>query len=607
MSEEGNPAVENAPSRAALRRQWSQAALTPSRRGFIEKLRRQEGDPLRIGIFSSTTWRPIAPFLEGELLIERLVPALRFFEYGALDAEIAGGSGVFDAAVLAADDLESYGGLFHARLPFPEEKAREALQGILRRVDRLLDRAPQVLVLLPPAPPRLPFPLDRTPEGEALSGRVLRFSQELLSALSARRGVAAIDGEAALADLGRATARDPRLWEIGRVQYTEAGFLTLARALALPLLLKAGRGIKAVVVDLDNTLWGGLVGEGGIGGVELSESYPGSAFVELQMELRAWKDAGLLLAIASKNNPTDALAVLDGHPRMLLSSRDFDQIEIGWHSKAESLGRIIETFRIGADAVLFIDDNPREREEIEQAFPEIRILDLPEHPMGYREALRKIPWPLFAGSSEEDGRRGDLQRQERARRSAAEAAASREDYLRSLDIEIEVSIDEPADAARIAQLHQKTNQFNLDPVRYGETEIAAAMAAPHRSVIGLRYRDRFGDAGLIAAAVVDCEGETPRVETFLLSCRIIGLGIEEVLLHEVLRAAPEGAVAIRLPFRPTEKNTPARKFLESLVGIEPAAPEIVVPIERLPRMPPWIRIRPAPAATPREMEAVHAS
>ncbi len=607
MSQAKTSSVETASSRAALRRQWSEAALTTSRRGFIERQRRQGGDAVRIGVFSSTTWRPIAPFLEGELLIEGLVPALRFFEYGALDAEIAGGGDLFDAAILAADDLESYGGLFRARSPFPEEKSQEALQGILGRVDRLLERAPQVLVLLPPAPPRLPFPLDWTPDGEALSGRILRFSRELLSALSARPGVVAIDGEAALADLGRTAARDRRLWEIGRVPYTEAGFLALARALAPPLLLKAGRGIKAVVVDLDNTLWGGLAGEGGIPGVDLGEGYPGSAFIEMQEELRIWKESGLLLAVASKNNRADALAVLDGHPRMLLSSRDFDHLEIGWHSKAESVGRIIETFRISSGAVLFIDDNAREREEVERAFPEIRILDLPGDPMGYVEALRRIPWPLFAGSTEEDGRRGDLQRQERERRSAAGAAASREDYLRSLDIEVSVSIDDPADVARIAQLHQKTNQFNLDPVRYGEPEIAAAMASPLRSVIGLRYRDRFGDAGLIGAAVVDCEGETPRVETFLLSCRIIGLGVEEVLLGEIVRAAPEGATAIRLPYRPTEKNEPARKFLESLTGVEPAVPGVVIPIERLAQIPAWIRLYPAPAASPREMETLHAS
>ncbi|MCA8962943.1 MAG: HAD-IIIC family phosphatase, partial [Planctomycetes bacterium] len=166
------------------------------------------------------------------------------------------------------------------------------------------------------------------------------------------------------------------------------------------------------MLDLDNTLWGGVLGEDGLEGIALGDDYPGSCFRAFQREVLRWRRAGVLIAIASKNNVDDALEALREHPEMQLGPQDLDHLEIHWEPKPVSVQRILETFNIGQEAVLFVDDNPRERDAVAQAFPRIRLFDFPDEPLEIVPRFRRLPWPVFGATSEEDGRRAELQRQQ---------------------------------------------------------------------------------------------------------------------------------------------------------------------------------------------------
>ncbi|MCI0650275.1 MAG: HAD-IIIC family phosphatase [Planctomycetes bacterium] len=584
-------AATQAEIRPPTRAEWRQAALTAGRAGVLERLRARGGEALEFAIFSTTTWRPLEPFLAAELLLDGVAPRLHFFEYEAMDAQIAVQQRPFDCALLAIDDERTYASLHDPARPWTEADAARLRGEFLRRVDLAAASARHLFVLEPHMPHASAYPLHVAAEGGTVRERVAAFRRKLGAELAGRTEVERLDPGAWEEEIGRAAAFDLRLWHLARLRYTEAAFAWIARDLARRILLKSGRGLKAVIVDLDNTLWGGIVGEVGAGGIALGDGYPGACYLELQAELRRWRESGILLAAASKNNRDDALAAIDGHPAMLLRSTDFAHLEIHWEEKAESVARILEAFNIGADSALYIDDSPRERAAVAAAHPALRVLDLPDEPLDFAPALRAVPWPLFAGTSAEDLRRGELQSQHAERAALLADPATRVEHLRSLAIGVRVRCDDPADLARVAQLHAKTNQFNLDPKRLTESEIQSAMNDPGAIVAAMDYCDRFGDAGMVGAAVARLGGTELRIETMLLSCRVIGLGVEVALLRALVEeAAARGAEPreVHLPYRATEKNAPARAFLEEIGALDPGGACRAVAVAALPALPEWI-------------------
>lgn len=571
------------------RARWREERLGAARGALVEELVATTDRTVRIDVLAQTTWRPIAPFLRGELACEGIAAELRFHENERLEAALAAGGERIDAAILALDDPERFDGLLDAAVPLAPERVERFVASVRGRCELLRARARTVLVAWPAVDTREAFPLDRlsVAAGEDIASRDAALRSQVRAAVCAIPGAVFIDLGVATAAIGSDRARDPRLWEIGRIAWSEAGFAEIAAALLPPLLAAQGVGIKAVVVDLDHTLWSGVVGERGARAVEVDP--PRAA---LQAELRRWKEAGVLLAIASKNSLEDARGPFDEHPGMRLAWEDFAAHEAHWDPKPESLRRIIARFGIGADAVLFIDDNPREREAVRVGVPGVRVLELAEDAAEWPRQLRSLPWPLFASRSDEDRRRGELQEQRDARREALSGVdpAGGEEHLASLGIELEIRFDAEETIDRVARMHAKTNQFHLDPIRLSEAEIRDWGSVPGRSVVAARYRDRFGDAGIIGAALVERRGTEVWVETFLLSCRVIGLGVERALLAEILRRTGEGSESVRLPYRGTERNEPARRFLADLCGAPPVEGGVRLPRERWPATPAWIGI-----------------
>ena len=317
-----------------------------------------------------------------------------------------------------------------------------------------------------------------------------------------------------------------------------------------------------MAVDLDNTLWGGVIGEDGMNGIRLGAEYPGAAFQELQRALLDLSRRGILLAVCSKNNPADAMEALSGHPGMVLQPRDFAAMRINWNDKAQNLREIAAELNIGLDTIAFLDDNPVERQQVREQAPEAIVIHLPEDPMGYAQAVRDCPWFERLTLSEEDLRRGELLRgAARARRNWKRSVTSKEDFYRSLEQVAEIAPVNPQTLARVSQLTQKTNQFNLTTRRYTEQQIAEMAASPAWRVWTLRVKDRYADNGLVGVAIAELDGEVCEIDSFLMSCRVIGRTVETAFLaHLAADARQQGATVLQGWFLPTKKNAPAREF-----------------------------------------------
>ena len=402
--------------------------------------------------------------------------------------------------------------------------------------------------------------LDAQREDNAAEA-IQRINRGLCALAGEYRGVYILDYDTLVARHGRERWGDARKWLTVRLPVASANLPHLAAEWLRFLHPLAGKVAKCVAVDLDNTLWGGIVGEDGVNGIRLGAEYPGAAFQELQRALRDLSRRGILLAVCSKNNPADAMEALSGHPGMLLQPRDFAAMRINWNDKAPNLREIAAELNIGLDTVAFLDDNPVERQQVREQAPDAIVIPLPDDPMDYAQAVRDCPWFERLTLSEEDRQRGDYYAAQRDRVELERTVTSKEDFYRSLEQVAEIAPVNAQTLARVSQLTQKTNQFNLTTRRYTEQQIAGMAAAPNWRVWSLRVKDRFADNGLVGVSIARIDGQVCEIDTFLMSCRVIGRTVETALLsHLAADARQRGASVLQGWYFPTKKNTPAREF-----------------------------------------------
>lgn len=388
---------------------------------------------------------------------------------------------------------------------------------------------------------------------------VEQINREIAAVARRSDGVYLLDYNALVARRGEAAWKDARKWLTTRVPVAAPELIYLARAWMRFLHPITGRVCKALVVDLDNTLWGGVIGEDGLAGIQIGKEYPGAAYLALQRVMLDLYRRGVLLAVSSKNNRADALEVFERHPEMRIRAEHFAALRITWGDKAESLRQIAAELNIGTDALAFVDDNPVEREWVRQQLPEVTVIDLPDDPMGYAQAVRESPVFERIALSEEDRARGRYYAEQRLRTELQESASSLEDFYRSLRMQVAIQPVSPLTLARAAQLTQKTNQLNLTTKRYSEQELRARMDDRAFRLYTVSVQDRFGDNGVVGFAVTRDEGQATEVDTLLLSCRVIGRTIETALLAALADDAERaGSLALQGWYLPTKRNAPAR-------------------------------------------------
>ncbi len=329
-----------------------------------------------------------------------------------------------------------------------------------------------------------------------------------------------------------------------------------------------GLARKCIVVDLDNTLWGGVLGEDGAEGIRLGDTPEGRPFRRFQQALKALSQRGTLLAINSKNNLSDVLPVLREHPDMILREADFAALQVNWEDKATNMTRLSRELNIGLAHMVFLDDSAAERGWVRERHSEVLVPEMPREAAGYVEVLQHCELDTLTVTAE-DRKRATMYWQEKQRRVLQEEAPSFEQFLQNLKLSVEVETLRPELLDRAAQLCQRTNQFNLTTRRHNAEHLQRVAAAADSAVLLMKATDRFGDYGWSGLAVVEARAKTLLLETFLMSCRVMGKNAEYAFLSGLLRwAEQQGCERICGEFIPTSKNMPCKDFLTQC-GLSP--------------------------------------
>jgi FkbH-like protein len=324
-----------------------------------------------------------------------------------------------------------------------------------------------------------------------------------------------------------------------------------------------GRNRKCIVLDLDNTLWGGIVGEDGYDGIKLGPKSPGSAYIEFQRHLLSLHHRGIILAINSKNNPDDAFKVIREHPYMVLREENFACVKINWNDKISNMRQIAAELNIGLDSMVFFDDDPVSRELMSKMLPEVMTVQLPRDPSLYAPTIMRMNDFNVLNITAEDMKRGEMYLQQRKTAELQSRTSNLEEFLSQLGTRIKIKKVDSFTIPRLSQLILKTNQFNLTTHRYQEEDIRR-LSRDDGVLIGCAHvEDKFGDNGITGAFIVFKDPAVWTVDTFLLSCRVMGRGVEDAMMSYILSEAKKGGIkTVKAQYLPTSKNKPCETFLE---------------------------------------------
>ena len=336
------------------------------------------------------------------------------------------------------------------------------------------------------------------------------------------------------AAIGRAQWLDARMWNMAKTPCRLEHVPLLGQSLLDTMFAASGLIVKCVVLDLDNTLWGGVIGDDGLEGIALGEFDEGEAFVGFQKFIRELKRRGIILAVVSKNEHANAVLPFREHPHMALKEDDISVFVANWDNKADNIRLIQKTLNIGFDSLVFLDDNPFERNIVREFLPEVVVPELPEDPSLYLQSLADLNLFETASFSEADLQRAGQYREEAQRELTKTHFTDINDYLTSLAMEIRLERFNAFNLPRIAQLIQRSNQFNLMTRRYGEAACEAMMKDPSRAPLTLRLADKFGDYGLISVVILKHAGEDLEIDEYLMSCRVLQRGVESFTTQQHL-------------------------------------------------------------------------
>lgn len=410
----------------------------------------------------------------------------------------------------------------------------------------------------------------------------------LVARLNDRTSQAAASEGVLLLDIARASERDgidawvdPGRWLQAKMEISPRAAPLYGDLVARVLAAQRGLSKKCLVLDLDNTLWSGVVGDDGLEGIVLGQgSALGEAHLTLQRYALQLKARGVLLAVCSKNNPAIAEAVFHDHPEMILKRPDIAAFVANWHDKAENLKTIATKLNIGLDSLVFVDDNPVERARVRESLPMVAVPELPDDPVYFARCIADTGYFEAVSFTAEDRQRTEQYAANTQREALLESSESMDDFLRGLQMSVAFGPIGSIDLVRAAQLINKTNQFNPTTRRYTVDELAAFAAASENVTLQFRLLDRFGDNGLISAVILRPRPEEPEaleIDCWVMSCRVFGRDLEyEIMNIAVETARTRGVRSFRADYIPTKKNGVISNLYQSL-GFSSAAQ--VVPID----------------------------
>ena len=356
---------------------------------------------------------------------------------------------------------------------------------------------------------------------------------------------------------------DPKQFLFGDIKISLDFIPYLVNDLMGYVIATLGMSKRCIVLDLDNTLWGGIIGEDEFDGIKLGSDPSGKAFVEFQKYLLGLHNRGILLAINSKNNFDDAIKVIEEHPDMILKKEHFASIKINWNDKVSNIKEISDELNFGLENFVFFDDDPLNREFMKSSLPQVLTVDLPADPSKYVRTIQEMNEFNLLKITDEDNQRGVMYSQQRDRKTLEKSSDNLEDFLKNMDLKITIKKADTFTIPRISQLILKTNQFNLTTKRYSLEEIQKISQNNNMLIGCVQVEDKFGDNGITAAFIVEKNGAKEWIlDTFLLSCRVMGRQIEKSILGYIIKIAKQNNVdKIIANFIPTKKNQPIENFL----------------------------------------------
>jgi FkbH-like protein len=400
-------------------------------------------------------------------------------------------------------------------------------------------------------------PLDMSMEG-GVGGALLEMNARLCADLRGAKGIFPLNATRWIECAGK-RAFQPKTWHMTKNPFGNDVYMEALRDIKAALIGSIGKSKKLIVLDLDETLWGGLLGEVGWQGLRLGgHDYVGEALQDFQRALKGLKNRGLLLALASKNDESLALEAIQRHPEMILKMEDFVAWRINWNDKADNIKEMVKGLNLGLDAVVFIDDSEHERQWVRNALPEVYVPEWPTDKTQYASHLLSLRCFDSLQVSAEDAARTKMYQEESSRTQARSEHASAEEWLAASELKVTVRRLVEVDLPRVVQLINKTNQMNLTTRRLNELELKRWCDHTGAAVWSIRVSDRFGDSGLtgVLSAVVEADAEDAvRIVDYVLSCRVVGRKIEDVMLHVAVQwARSQHKAKVLATYIPSERN-----------------------------------------------------
>lgn len=391
----------------------------------------------------------------------------------------------------------------------------------------------------------------------------IEINQEVLKITKLFYDVYVVDFFKLFALAGSTQCFDQRYWHISRAPLTRHALLAIGLEYAKYIRALTGKTKKCLVLDCDNTIWGGVIGEMGTHGIQIGTEYPGNCYQSFQQAVLNLYDRGVLLAICSKNNESDVLDVFKNNPDMLLREHHFVAWQVNWKDKPSNLMKIARDLNISLDSIVFVDDDSFECGSVRSSLPEVQVIELSGDPSSYYSKISERGFFDSLSFSKEDSQRSKMYKDNEKRKHLLEVSENIDDYLSKLDIGAIIEIADATKIPRISQLTQKTNQFNLTSKRYTEGQIQMYVESVTHDVVYMSLSDSIADLGIIGVSIVEYREGVAMIDTFLLSCRALGRKAEDALLDYVLNMARDKGCHHALGFYlPTPKNIQVADFYE---------------------------------------------
>ena len=555
-----------------------QSQVEPSLSYFIAKARSIEGrifqKKIKVAILSSFTINGLEEALRVKCAESEITCVTYICGYGQYNQDILDQSSKLyqfspDVTFILIDTRTVMSTLFYTPYAVPVHDRRSYIDKLAADLVNLVrtfkNRTDSKLVLTNCSIPTYsPYGICEGRSEYGLREMVYDFNAKLSDAFRSDPQVFLFDFNSFVSKYGEVNVLDYRQFLAGDIKVSLSHIPHLAEELMGYVKASLGVNRKCIVLDLDNTLWGGIIGEDGFDRIDLSLKPPGMAFVEFQRVLLALYQRGIILAINSRNNEDEALRAIREHPYMVLREENFATMKINWNDKISNMKEIAQELNIGLDSIVYFDDDPINRELMSKAIPQVMTVNLPDDPSLYASTLMRINDFNTLTVTSEDRNRGEMYKQEQKRIELKNSASNLEDFLKQLDIKVTIKKANDFTIPRIAQLTLKTNQFNLTTRRYQEEDVQM-FAHDQTKLIGCaQTKDKFGDNGITGVYIVNKNHADKEwlIDTFLLSCRVMGRGIEDVMLGYILnKAKEEGVVKVKAEFIPTKKNKPCEQLL----------------------------------------------